>query len=262
MRSNAVFISYRRSTGGWIARAVHDNLRANQVDSFLDLASLAAGEFREAIDAQIRTRPYFVPIFAAKTLERCREPGDVLLAELAGAVDAQRRIVPLVTTEFDRGEISACLPKPLATRYLGVNSITVDLEYFEPAMDKLRDRFLLPVDMDGVRGDPALDADAQRLLAAAAAAPPLPPVALRAQMHMERALMAADGDAARAAEEFQEAASLLAGPGMAPLMPDFDLAYLDLQARIQRDSRNFEAMSKMMKTKHDLAKAVIDSIGR
>ena len=51
--SNKTFISYRRSTSMFLARAIFDNLQKHKIDVFLDVESVDAGEFREVIEQQI-----------------------------------------------------------------------------------------------------------------------------------------------------------------------------------------------------------------
>ena len=58
--NNSVFISYRRSISGFVARAVFQDLRANGIDAFMDVESIDAGQFDTIILNQIAARPYFV----------------------------------------------------------------------------------------------------------------------------------------------------------------------------------------------------------
>jgi hypothetical protein len=261
MVNNGCFISYRRATSAFVARAVFQDLRAHQIDAFLDVEAIDEGDFRTVIDSQIRARPYFLPIFSPSALRRCREPADLLCKEFATAVESDRRIVPLVTTEFDRTEISECLPEPLATTYLAFNTVTVDHEYFDAAMDKLRNRFLKPVDMARPPVDAAIAYEADRLAELAVAQVPIGKAGLGAQRHFERAFAAVGSQPELAKTEFGMGAELLKGaPEASSLLEDFDLTFLELQAQLQRDSATYTLLSNLMKTKHDAVKRAITSV--
>jgi len=261
MVNNNCFISYRRATSAFVARAVFQDLRAHQIDVFLDVEAIDEGAFRSVIDSQIRARPYFLPIFSPGALKRCLEPNDLLCKEFATAVDSDRRIVPLVTTEFDRTEISECLSEPLGTTYLALNSVKLDHEYFEPSMDKLRKRFLKPVDSPDPLKDPAISLEAERLTGAAEAQVPIGPVVLIAQKHFERAFAAVASQPELAEREFGIGADgLIGAPEAQSLLTDFNLIVLELQARLQRENASFTLLSNVMKTKHQTAKAAINRV--
>src|SRR5258706_7557948 len=97
---NSVFISYRRDTSAFIARAVFQDLRAHSIDVFMDVESIDSGQFDSVILNQIASRPYFLLILTPGTLERCNEPNDWLRREIEHAMSLQRMIVPLTTPKF------------------------------------------------------------------------------------------------------------------------------------------------------------------
>jgi hypothetical protein len=261
MVNNKCFISYRRATSAFVARAVFQELRAHEIDVFFDVEAIDEGDFRSVIDAQIRERPYFLPIFTPSALKRCREPNDLLCKEFEIAVEADRRIVPLVTTEFDRKEILECLPEPLATRYLSFNTVTVEHEYFEASMDKLRNRFLKPVEVPEPVIDPVIARDAERLTELAVAQIPIGLAALGAQRHFERAFAAAASRPELAATEFDIGSDLLKGaPEASSLLKEFNLTYLELLGQMQHENTRFALIANVMKKKHDSARRAIASI--
>jgi hypothetical protein len=63
-----------------------------------------------------------------------------------------------------------------------------------------------------------------------------------------RAATGAEGDAIEATRALQQEAQT------------FNLQYLQLQEAMQRESREFQALSNVMKVKHDSAKAAINNI--
>jgi hypothetical protein len=258
MVSNDCFISYRRATSAFVARAIFQDLRKHSIDAFLDVEAIDEGDFRKVIETQIQERPYFLPIFSPAALERCRESSDLLRKEFETAIECHRRIVPLVTADFDRKEILACLPEPLATRYQALNTVTVDHEYFEASMDKLRNRFLKPLEVQKSKLDSVLTRDAERLTEVAARVT-IGPDALSAQKHFERAFAATDEKSVFA--EFTRGSDLLRKTAESKaLVTEYDLMYLELQAHLQRQNQLFAGISNMMKAKHDATKTAIDGL--
>jgi hypothetical protein len=66
---------------------------------------------------------------------------------------------------------------------------------------------------------------------------------------------AAAGPSSPAGGDAFEAARLLQAEGQS-----FNLRYLELQERLQRESREFTAMSNVMKVRHDAARAAIQNV--
>ncbi len=194
---NSVFISYRQSAGGFIARAVYQNLEAHGYDVFWDVESIGADEFGPIILNQIAARPYFLVILTPGTLERCVEADDWLLHEIKHAVSLKRRIVLLHTPHFKLDELENYLPKRLASKLRGYNDLEVSYrpKYFEVAMEDLRTRFLKPVNIPTTPTPNADKPIVERKRRQAAAEPPVTQRQLSAQEYFERAL-------ARKADDF------------------------------------------------------------
>ncbi|MBK9751004.1 MAG: toll/interleukin-1 receptor domain-containing protein [Chloroflexi bacterium] len=55
---NTVFISYRRSTSSYLARAIYMDLKQHGYDVFMDVQSIDAGQFDEIILRQIEARAF------------------------------------------------------------------------------------------------------------------------------------------------------------------------------------------------------------
>ncbi len=184
---NSVFISYRRDVSSFIARAVFQDLRANGVDVFMDIESIDSGQFDAIILNQIAARPYFLLILTPGTLDRCQEPGDWLLRELAQAVNLNRVIIPLVTPNFSF-EDANFLPEPLATDLPRFNSVKVEHEWFDEGMVRLRTRFLKDIDLLVVPTPKADQAKIQQKVAQVQAEPLITEQQLSAQAHFEKGL--------------------------------------------------------------------------
>lgn len=135
------FISYRRSVGGFVARAVYQRLRQAGYDVFMDVESINAGTFDTIILEQIAVRTHFLVILTPGTLDRCVEPRDWLRREVEQALATRRTIVPLFAEGFQFKQAQEFLTGDLAALQRQ-NGITLYLEYFEAAMDKLIAKFL------------------------------------------------------------------------------------------------------------------------
>lgn len=195
---NAVFISYRRSTSSFIARAVFMDLHAHGVDVFMDVESIDAGQFERIILNQIAARPHFLVILTPGSLDGCSDPGDWLRREIEYAIDLKRNIIPVLVNEFrfdDKAErLLAVSPK--LSELPRFNSLTMPHEYFDAAMERLRARFLKePIYDVPVQPTPASDTDTvQRKIAEAASKPTPSPDDLTAEEWFNRGLSRDESD--------------------------------------------------------------------
>lgn len=186
---NHAFISYRRDLSAFMARAVFQDLRTNGIDVFMDVESMDAGQFDTIILHQIAARPYFLVILTPGSLERCTNPLDWLLREITHAVALRRIIIPLVSPNFSFDETERFLPDNVAAEVQHANAVNIPHDYFQAAMDRLRTRFLKPVDLPSqvIKDEERMvvERKTQRL----AAASPVTQQQLSAQNHLERALI-------------------------------------------------------------------------
>ncbi len=97
---DTVFISYRRSTGSFIARSIFEDLRSNGFDPILDLESIDSGTVDTIIVNQIAARAHFVLILSPGTLDRVNESEDWLRREIEHAMDLKRNIVPVLIGDY------------------------------------------------------------------------------------------------------------------------------------------------------------------
>ena len=193
-----VFISYRRSTRAAWALAVSQNLTQSGYDVFFDYQGIASGDFEQVILENIRTRAHFLVLLTPSALERVDQPGDWLRREIEAALEHRRNIVPLMLEGFDFAtpSIGRRLTGTLAPlkRY---NGLTVPVEYFDEAMNRLRAKHL-NVAVEAVLHSPSAAAreaaSAQRVAASTAAV--VPTEGLTAERWIERGLEAMDPDTA------------------------------------------------------------------
>ncbi len=137
-----VFISYRRINVPW-ALCIFQNLKHEGYDVFFDYQSINSGDFGGTIFENIKARAHFLIILTPSALERCKEPDDWLRKEIETAIDEKRNIIPLMLEGFDFSSymVNKVLNGKLAA-LKNHNALTVSAEYFDAAMEKLRNRFL------------------------------------------------------------------------------------------------------------------------
>jgi len=190
-----VFLSYRRTNAPW-ALAIFQNLTHYGYDVFFDFSGIASGDFERVIIGNIKARAHFLVLLTPSALERCGEPGDWLRREIETALDTHRNIVPLMLEGFDFGApgIASGLTGTLAL-LRNYNGMGVSVEYFDAAMQKLREKFL-NVALDAVLhpASPFAQQAAKDDQAAARAAPAVTEKELTAQEWFERAVNAANLD--------------------------------------------------------------------
>ena len=190
-----VFLSYRRTNFPW-ALAIFQNLTQHGYDVFFDFKGIASGDFEGVIVGNIQSRAHFLVVLTPSALKRCPDPGDWLRREIETALDTRRNIIPLMFEGFDfsspgiADQLTGTL-EPLK-RY---NALNVPDDYFDEAMDRLRERYL-NVSMDAVLHPPSRAARsvAQSQQAAAGAAPRVASNELRAQKYFERGHAAVSDD--------------------------------------------------------------------
>ncbi len=182
-----VFISYRRANYPW-ALAIYQDLQRDGYDVFLDNRSINSGDFETIIVENIRSRAHFLVILTPSALERCTEPGDWLRREIECAMQEKRNIVPVLLDGFDfnSAAMTGALSGPLA-ELRAYNGLTVPMDYFDAAMDKLRKRFLnVPLDMVLHPASSATQQATLKQKAAASGARPVTEDQLTAQTWLER----------------------------------------------------------------------------
>jgi formylglycine-generating enzyme required for sulfatase activity len=142
-----VFLSYRRANTPW-ALSIYQDLTANGFDVFFDYKGIASGDFESVILENIRARAHFLVALTPSALERCADHGDWLRREIEEAIECRRNIVPMLLEGFDFG--ASAVASQLTGRLAELkkyNGLTLPIEYFDAAMERLREKFLnVPVD--------------------------------------------------------------------------------------------------------------------
>jgi hypothetical protein len=137
-----VFISYRRIAVSW-AHLIFQELTQHGYDVFFDFHGIASGAFEEVILENIKARAHFLVLLTPSTLGRCIDPADLFRREIEAAIALQRNIVPIMLEGFNFGvtEVGSQPGDTLAAlkRY---NGLHVYAEYFQEAMQRLRDKYL------------------------------------------------------------------------------------------------------------------------
>jgi tetratricopeptide (TPR) repeat protein len=139
--NKTVFISYRRSVSRFIARSIFMDLKANNFDVFMDVETIDSGEFDKIILSQIGARAHFVLVLATGSLERLNEEDDWLRREIETAMDMRRNIIPVMVDDFNFTGTETYLTGKLA-ELPRFNGLRLYFDYFEAAMDRLRNRYL------------------------------------------------------------------------------------------------------------------------
>ena len=119
-----VFVSYR-SEQFERARLIRDRLTDQELDVFLDVLSMTAGRFDEAIRREISARPFFMPVLAHGSLRGCWRKGDWLWQELEHAYRAGRTFVPVLSKDYNESE-ALRLPPELRSTIKHSQSITLE----------------------------------------------------------------------------------------------------------------------------------------
>jgi TPR repeat protein len=137
-----VFISYRRTDGGW-ALLISNELVRRGYDVFLDYERIASGDFGRVILQAIEARAHFLVLLTPTALDRCHEPGDWLRREIESAVSLKRNIVPVHLPGFNFSDPKIRQQLTGAPAVLeGYSGMTVSPEYLDSAMDRLCNKFL------------------------------------------------------------------------------------------------------------------------
>ena len=135
-----VFLSYRRDGGETMAILLRDRLTAKGYRVFLDVESLNSGSFNERLLRVIEGCTDFIMVLSKGSLDRCVNEGDWVRTEIAHALYYRKNIVPIMLRGFEWPQRLPDDIEPLRIQN-GVNANSN--EYFDAAVDRLVDRFLL-----------------------------------------------------------------------------------------------------------------------
>ena len=114
-----IFISDRRSSSGFLPRAVRDSLLFKGYSVFLDVESMHAGGFDRQLLETIRGCKDFILVLSPGALDRCVNKGDWLRMEIACAIKEGKNIIPLLMQGF--GDFPDNLPQDISTIRMNVD---------------------------------------------------------------------------------------------------------------------------------------------
>ena len=128
-----IFISYRRETGGELAKSIHDRLEKKKYKCFFDLKSIKAGDFQQKILSEMDQCDIFLLVISKNALDRCIDPADYVRLEIEAALERNLTIIPILveTKKFPEN-----LP-PSIDRIRKENALTYYLQYAEAFYPKL-----------------------------------------------------------------------------------------------------------------------------
>jgi tetratricopeptide (TPR) repeat protein len=137
------FISYRRGTSWQLARAIVMALRTQNIDAFMDVDTMGAGQFDTILLREIAQRRFFLPLLTPGSLDRCINSGDWVRREIEEALKLKQpeEIIPLYTSDFKFEDIDAFLTAPVAAQIKRYNAIEMHQKYFDASIAELR-RFM------------------------------------------------------------------------------------------------------------------------
>jgi tetratricopeptide (TPR) repeat protein len=267
--SNSVFISYRRDASRYLTLAIFQDLKAHGFDVFYDIESIDAGQFDTIILNQIPAHPYFLLVLTPTTLERCKNEGDWLLREIEEALHQERVCIWMYSHDFDLADIDKHLPEKVSKQLQRFQNIDIPKNYFDAAMQRLRDRYLKPIAIT-VTPTPKADILAvERKQELASAEPLVTEKQLTAEEYFARGLSRPNEDLDGKIADYDEAIRLNPKNANAytnrgathKAKGELDLAIADYDEAIQLNPKNANAYTNRgnaRKAKNDLDGAIAD----
>jgi len=132
-----IFISYRRSSGKFIARVLKEVFTRKGYSVFIDLDNLKDGHFMETIFTAIDNSRVFLIIMSHNYFVNCSNEHDHVRQELLYAIEHQKSIIPVVPNKESvvfPEEIPAIIRNAISTQQYSF--LDMD-QLFEVSLDKL-----------------------------------------------------------------------------------------------------------------------------
>lgn len=98
--TKSIFISYRREAGSGYAKLIKKHLENAGYGVFLDVDDMKSGHYEEELVRRIDEATDFILICTKDVLERCREEGDCVRAEVLHALKTGKNIIPVTFQGF------------------------------------------------------------------------------------------------------------------------------------------------------------------
>jgi len=134
------FLSYRRDHSRWVATAVRQALRAQDVDVFMDVDSIDSGRFASVILNEIGLRDHFIVLLTPATISDLGGIEDWVTRELDRALELGKNVVPVLVDQAEIQGVPDSFPRRSAL--MDLNALRLPHDLFEPAMAVLVERFL------------------------------------------------------------------------------------------------------------------------
>jgi formylglycine-generating enzyme required for sulfatase activity len=145
MSQKSVFISYRRDTaaGKAFARSVHDALKHQGYDAFLDVDDISAGYWANQILTEVPKRAHFLLLVTPGAMDRCAKRGDWVRHEFELAKANQRNIVPVFEESVDITKLRQECPNSMKGIF-EFQGLTLRHNDFQHGIETLVTRYIPP----------------------------------------------------------------------------------------------------------------------
>ena len=140
-----IFISYRRDTGEITGRLFYELLR-KEYNVFFDRESLCAGHYDTAIlEDIIPAATDVIVLLSHNCLDRCANENDFFMKEINCAIEHNKNIILLMTTDFLMPTENELEKLPQRIRELiRYHGYVIDIGYINGVVDKLRNNLKAP----------------------------------------------------------------------------------------------------------------------
>lgn len=128
-----IFVSYRRDGGEALACLISERLKQREFSVFYDVESLRSGKFNEKIFSVIDSCTDVIVVLPQNGLDRCVNEDDWVRKEIAYAIKAKKKIIPIMMRNF---EFPKVLPEDIDD-IRNFNGVSANMEYFEASFEKL-----------------------------------------------------------------------------------------------------------------------------
>lgn len=128
-----IFISYRRESGEYTAKILHDKLTEMGYKVFFDVEALRSGQFNTKLFSVIDECTDFISVLSPGCLDRCSSEDDWVRLEVAYALSKEKNVVPVLLRGFKFPEV---LPEDMdLLRYQ--SGLEASTEFFDAFAKKL-----------------------------------------------------------------------------------------------------------------------------
>ena len=130
------FISYRRSSSSETALMLKDRLKERGINCYLDLEEDKPGKFNKALFKAIENAPNFILLLKQNSLDRCTNKDDWVRQEIFKAMQLNKNIIPVKTSDFVWSKKWDNLPKQIS-KLKYHQQIPMIQEYMPAVIDKI-----------------------------------------------------------------------------------------------------------------------------